>query len=181
VPRIDPNKLSLEERVVQINRVAKVVKGGRRFSFSAIIVVGDGNGHVGAGLGKAGEVPEAIRKGVEDAKKHIIRIPMVGTTIPHEVHQTFAASRVMLKPASQGTGVIAGGAVRAVLEAAGVRDVLSKTLGSTNPVNVTWATLEALRRLRSADDIGTQRGTQVRAWIAGQPAVAAGREASNGR
>jgi small subunit ribosomal protein S5 len=181
LPRIDPNKLALEERVVQINRVAKVVKGGRRFSFSAIVVVGDGNGHVGAGLGKAGEVPEAIRKGVEDAKKHIIRIPMVGTTIPHEVRKTFAASRVMLKPASQGTGVIAGGAVRAVLEAAGVRDILSKTLGSTNPVNVTWATVEALRGLRSANDIGTQRGTAVRAWIAGQPATGRGQEANNGR
>src|SRR3954469_12327451 len=179
--RIDPNKLALEERVVQINRVAKVVKGGRRFSFSAIVVVGDGSGHVGAGLGKAGEVPEAIRKGVEDAKKHIIRIPMVGTTIPHEVHTQFSASRVMLKPASQGTGVIAGGAVRAVLEAAGIRDILSKTHGSTNPVNVTWATIQALRSLRSAAEIAESRGIPVRAWIAGQPAESNRAGAVNGR
>ena len=127
--RIDPNKLALEERVVQINRVAKVVKGGRRFSFSAVVVVGDGQGHVGVGLGKAGEVPEAIRKGVEDAKKNIIRIPMVGTTIPHEVNVEFAASKVMLKPASQGTGVIAGGSVRAVLESAGVEQVVFDRAG----------------------------------------------------
>ena len=169
--RIDPNKLTLEERVVQINRVAKVVKGGRRFSFSAVIVVGDGTGHVGVGLGKAGEVPEAIRKGVEDAKKHLIRIPMVGTTIPHEVRTEFAASKVMLKPASQGTGVIAGGAVRAVVEAAGVRDILAKTLGSTNPVNVTRATLEALRGLHSASELSAHRGVPVRSFISGQPAA----------
>lgn len=177
--KIDPNRLALEERVVQINRVAKVVKGGRRFSFSAIIVVGDGQGHVGAGLGKAGEVPEAIRKGVEDAKKNLIRIPMIGTTIPHEVHTQFSASKVLLKPASQGTGVIAGGAVRAVVEAAGVRDILAKIHGSTNPVNVTRATIEALRSLRSAEELSARRGVAVRAHIPGQPSSAG--EAANGR
>jgi small subunit ribosomal protein S5 len=182
VARIDPNRLALEERVVQINRVAKVVKGGRRFSFSAVIVVGDGAGHVGVGLGKAGEVPEAIRKGVEDAKKNLIRIPMVGTTIPHEVRQVYAASRVMLKPASQGTGVIAGGAVRAVVEAAGIRDILAKTLGSTNPVNVTRATVEALRGLHSADELSARRGVKVASRISGQPATAiAAVEGANGR
>jgi small subunit ribosomal protein S5 len=177
VAKIDPNKLALEERVVQINRVAKVVRGGRRFSFSAVVVVGDGQGHVGAGLGKAGEVPEAIRKGVEDAKKHLIRIPMVGTTIPHEVRREFSASKVMLKPASQGTGVIAGGPVRAVVEAAGIRDILAKTHGSTNPVNVTRATIEALRELRSAEELSAQRGVTVRVRISGQPVG----EAANGR
>jgi small subunit ribosomal protein S5 len=176
--RIDPNKLTLEERVVQINRVAKVVKGGRRFSFSAIVVVGDGAGHVGVGLGKAGEVPESIRKGVEDAKKNIIRIPMVGTTIPHEVRMDFGASRVMLKPASQGTGVIAGGAVRAVVEAAGIRDILAKVFGSTNPVNVTRATMEALKSLRSAEEISAMRGVRVRSFVPGQPAPM---EVGNGR
>jgi small subunit ribosomal protein S5 len=175
--RIDPNKLTLEERVVQINRVAKVVKGGRRFSFSAIVVVGDGAGHVGVGLGKAGEVPESIRKGVEDAKKNIIRIPMVGTTIPHEVRHDFGASRIMLKPASQGTGVIAGGAVRAVVEAAGIRDILAKVFGSTNPVNVTRGTLEALASLHSAEELSARRGVRVRSVVPGQPSaeVASGR------
>jgi small subunit ribosomal protein S5 len=177
VARIDPNKLALEERVVQINRVAKVVKGGRRFSFSAVVVVGDGAGHVGAGLGKAGEVPEAIRKGVEDAKKNLIKIPMVGTTIPHEVNVEYAASKVMLKPASQGTGVIAGGSVRAVLEAAGVRDILSKIYGSTNPVNVTRATIEALRGLHSAEELSARRGVKLTSRISGQPAA----EGSDGR
>ena len=176
MPRIDPNKLTLEERVVQINRVAKVVKGGRRFSFSAIVVVGDGAGHVGAGLGKAGEVPEAIRKGVEDAKKHLIRIPMVGTTIPHEVRQEYAASKILLKPASQGTGVIAGGSVRAVVEAAGIRDILAKTHGSTNPVNVTRATIEALRGLHSAEELSAHRGVRLRSLVAGQPSGANGKD-----
>jgi small subunit ribosomal protein S5 len=156
--RIDPAKLNLEEKVVQINRVAKVVKGGRRFSFSAVVVVGDHNGVVGAGLGKAGEVPEAIRKGVEDAKKRLIRVPLVGTTIPHAVSQDFGASTVLLKPASAGTGVIAGGSVRSVVEAAGIRDLLSKSMGSTNPVNVVRATIEALSSLRSADAIAARRG-----------------------
>ena len=173
--RIDPNKLALEERVVQINRVAKVVKGGRRFSFSAVVVVGDGAGHVGVGIGKAGEVPESIRKGVEDAKKNLIKIPMVGTTIPHEVQVVYGASSVLLKPASQGTGVIAGGSVRAVLESAGVRDILSKIHGSTNPVNVTRATIEALRSLHSAEELGARRGVKLVSRIAGQPAPVAAR------
>jgi len=156
--RIDPTKLNLEEKVIQINRVAKVVQGGRRFSFSAVVVVGDGNGVVGAGLGKGGEVPEAIRKGVEDAKKHLVRIPLVGATIPHVIERDFGASRVILKPASPGTGVIAGGSVRSVVEAAGIRDLLSKSMGSTNPVNVVRATMDALGALRSADAIAADRG-----------------------
>ena len=172
VARIDPNKLALEERVVQINRVAKVHKGGRRFSFSAVIVVGDGNGHVGVGLGKAGDVPESIRKGVEDAKKNIVRIPMVGTTIPHEVRVEYSAARVMLKPASKGTGVIAGGAVRAVVEAAGIRDILAKVHGSTNPVNVTRATLNALASLHSVEELSRRRGVQLRLVVPGQPDAA---------
>ena len=178
--RIDPNKLALEERVVQINRVAKVVNGGRRFSFSAVVVIGDGAGHVGCGLGKAGEVPEAIRKGVEDAKKHLIKVPMVGTTIPHEVTQAFGASKVLLKPASQGTGVIAGGSVRAVVEAAGIRDILSKSLGSTNPVNVVRATLEGLRSMHSAEELGQRRGKTLHSVISGQPRPTGNAAGSNG-
>src|SRR5713101_350266 len=159
--RIDANRLELTERVVQINRVSKVVKGGRRFSFSAIVVVGDGRGHVGAGLGKADEVPGAITKGRDDAKKHIILVPLVDRTIPHPIIADFGAARVILRPASKGTGVIAGGSVRAVVESAGISDILSKSLGSTNPVNVVMATMTALRSLRSADQVGEMRGMQI--------------------
>ncbi len=160
--RIDANRLELTERVVQINRVSKVVKGGRRFSFSAIVVVGDGRGHVGAGLGKADEVPEAIKKGVEDAKKHLMLVPLVDRTIPHPVTSDFGAAKVLLRPASKGTGVIAGGSVRAVVESAGIHDILSKSLGSTNPVNVVMATMAALGSLRSADAVAETRGIERR-------------------
>ena len=161
MPRIDANRLELTERVVQINRVSKVVKGGRRFSFSAIVVVGDGRGHVGAGLGKADEVPDAIKKGIEDAKKHIIKVPLRDRSIPHPIIADFGAAKVLLRPASKGTGVIAGGSVRAVVESAGISDILSKSLGSTNPVNVVMATITALKGLRSAEQISEMRGVNV--------------------
>ena len=159
--RIDANTLDIKEKVVSLNRVAKVVKGGRTFRFSALVVVGDQNGHVGCGTGKAAEIPDAIRKGIEDAKKNMITVPMVETTIPHEIIGTYGAGEVLLKPAGKGTGVIAGGGARAVLELAGIKDVRTKCLRSNNPKNVVCATIHGLSELKDAEEVAKLRGKTV--------------------
>jgi small subunit ribosomal protein S5 len=157
-PRIEADTLDLQEKLVHLNRVAKTVKGGRTMRFSALMVVGDGNGHVGYGMGKAAEVPDAIRKGIDAAKKNMITVPMVNTSIPHEIIGEYGAGRVLLKPAAQGTGVIAGGPARAVLEAAGIRDIRTKCLRSNNPKNVVAATIEGLASLKSVEEVAQLRG-----------------------
>jgi small subunit ribosomal protein S5 len=170
LPRIDPDELTLTDRVIYINRVAKVVKGGRRFSFSAVVSVGDGAGHVGVGFGKAKEAPEAIRKAIEKAKKKLILVPLRKSTIPHEILGRFGAGKVLLKPASPGTGVIAGGPVRAIMESAGVKNVLSKSLGSSNPHNVVKATMDGLVRLKTAQEVAALREKPVDEIIPGTEA-----------
>ena len=169
--RIKAGEFDLKDRLVSINRVAKVVKGGRRFSFSAIVVVGDGNGHVGLGLGKANEVQDAISKGVDDAKKNVVKVSVVNGTIPHAVQAKFGASKVLIKPASPGTGLIAGGGVRAVLESAGVKDVLTKSIGSSNPHNVVKATMNALLSLTDARSMADRRGMHLSELFGSQPAT----------
>ena len=160
--RIDASKLDLQEKVVHIGRVSKTVKGGRIYKFAALVVVGDGNGTIGFGIGKAGEVPDAIRKGIEDAKKNMVKVSLKGTTIPHEVIGKFGAGEVLMKPAPQGTGVIAGGAVRAVLEVAGISDIRTKCLRSNNPCNVVTATFEGLKALRTVEEVAAVRGKDAK-------------------
>ena len=160
--RIDASVLDLKERLVAINRVSKTVKGGRIFKFAALMVVGDGKGHVGFGIGKSGEVPDAIRKGIEDAKKNLIKVPLKGSTIPHEFIGEYGAARVLMKPAAPGTGVIAGGPVRSVVESAGIKDIRTKALRSNNPCNVVRATIEGLRSLRNAEEVAELRGKTVK-------------------
>ncbi|HEY9060291.1 MAG TPA: 30S ribosomal protein S5 [Pseudobacteroides sp.] len=159
--RIDANSLDLKEKVVNIGRVTKVVKGGRNFRFSALVVVGDENGHIGSGIGKAAEIPDAIRKGIEDAKKNLIKVPLVETTIPHESTGEYGAGRVLLMPANEGTGVIAGGPVRAVLELCGIHDIRTKSLGSNNPINMVNATINGLSQLRTVEEVAKLRGKTV--------------------
>src|SRR6516165_6269249 len=174
--QLDEDKL--KERIIHINRVAKVVKGGRRFSFAALVVVGDEGGHVGVGLGKANEVPEAIRKGNDQARKNLFKVPLEGVTIPHEAHGHFGAGKVFLRPASQGTGVIAGGAVRAVVESAGIHDILTKCIGSANPHNVVRATVHALRTLKNLEQVAGKRGKETMEIIEHDPKKARAAAAS---
>src|SRR5713226_1010708 len=171
-PHSSGERSDLSDRVVRVNRVSKVVKGGRKFSFSALIVVGDMNGRVGAGIGKAKEVTEAIRKGMDVAKRNMITVPMVGTTIPHEVRLKWGAARIMLKPAAPGTGVISGGAMRAVIETAGIKDILTKSHGTNNPINTVRATLAALQQLKTAQQIADLRGKQVEEMVGKRLAAA---------
>ena len=180
-PHSSGERSELSDRVVRVNRVSKVVKGGRKFSFSALIVVGDMNGRVGAGIGKAREVTEAIRKGMDVAKRNMITVPMVGTTIPHEVNLKLGSARIMLKPAAPGTGVISGGAMRAVIETAGIKDILTKSHGTNNPINTVRATLAALQMLRTAQQVAELRGKEVEQIVGKRLAAAYRRQESGGK